>query len=174
MVHCDDNDPNTFTESVSGVNGIIAGYHQLPKKAAMDTSYYLEVVTGSDQGNKFPLAPGEQTIGRDRKNTICIGEDGRDVSRRHATLYVEAGNITITDNQSTNGTYINDVLQSESSLSIGDIIAFGDRGPRLKLISLDEHTISIESMFPEDQIPPALELDVYYRRINFEHSINRN
>ncbi|GMV88812.1 MAG: hypothetical protein AMXMBFR81_17430 [Chthonomonas sp.] len=55
--------------------------------------------------SRFPLHPGENTLGRKSDNDVCIPEPY--VSGRHALLVVENGEVSLTDVGSTNGTVLN-------------------------------------------------------------------
>lgn len=77
----------------------------------------------SQLGKKFPLAEGELSIGRDAGNTIVLDNDN--VSRRHAKLFVQNGNLVAQDLGSTNGTYCNDVEITEQVLRNGDFVKVG-------------------------------------------------
>jgi DNA-binding winged helix-turn-helix (wHTH) protein len=73
---------------------------------------------------RFPLAEGEQTIGRDADTGVCL-ESPR-VSRRHARLVVRGARATIEDLGSKNGTYISgERLDGPRELKPGDTIRIG-------------------------------------------------
>ncbi len=66
----------------------------------------------------------ELTIGRDVQNSLVLEFEG--VSRRHARLAKRDGVWWVHDNNSTNGTYVNDVLTRETPLRNGDRVKVGD------------------------------------------------
>jgi hypothetical protein len=67
----------------------------------------------------------EITIGRSRENEIVI--DDASVSRRHATLYINNNGYSITDHNSTNGTYVNgNRIHGSVSIQTNDIIKIGN------------------------------------------------
>ena len=72
-------------------------------------------------GTRFRLAQGNQiNIGRSPDGAICL-QEVPSVSRFHATVRYDRGDITIEDHESTNGTYINDRrVISRSILRSGD------------------------------------------------------
>ena len=73
---------------------------------------------------RFPLAEGEQTIGRDADNGVCL-ESPR-VSRRHARVVVRGARATLEDLGSKNGTFIGaDRLDGPRELTPGDTIRIG-------------------------------------------------
>ena len=84
------------------------------------------------------LGPDETTLGRSAENTFPL--DDMTVSRRHATVRMDArGLVTLTDEGSTNGTFLNGSrLDANRTVTIedGDRIQFGS-GVVLKLVRLD-------------------------------------
>ncbi len=77
-------------------------------------------------GKRVPLDGPlqELTIGRDVGNAVVLDYDS--VSRRHARLLRRDGQWWLIDNNSTNGTYVNDVASRETVLRNGDRIKIGD------------------------------------------------
>jgi hypothetical protein len=64
------------------------------------------------------------TIGRSKDNDITI--DDASVSRHHATIIQTASGIVISDNGSTNGTFVNgNRIHGEKALSTNDILKLG-------------------------------------------------
>ena len=64
------------------------------------------------------------TIGRSKENDIII--DDTSVSRHHATIIQTASGIVISDNGSSNGTFINGIrIQGECTLLPNDILKLG-------------------------------------------------
>jgi hypothetical protein len=84
----------------------------------------LTVTTGEGVGQKF-LLRADTRIGRERDNDIVL-TDPR-ISRHHATIGYEAGNWTITDLNSANGTLVNGIpIMAPQVLQDGDTISLGD------------------------------------------------
>jgi hypothetical protein len=86
--------------------------------------------SGSHRGLVYPIGPSGVKIGRDRtKNQIII--ENAIVSREHAWIGLEDGNVVIKDLNSQNGTYINSLeaarIQTEA-LKDGDVIFIGKNG----------------------------------------------
>jgi len=77
-------------------------------------------------GKRIQLdGPGlELTIGRDVQNSLVLEFEG--VSRKHARLVKRDGAWWVHDNNSTNGTYVNDTLTRETPLRNGDRVKVGD------------------------------------------------
>jgi hypothetical protein len=100
--------------------------------------YYLEIVRGIDLGKKYPLSEGAITIGRSDNNMIIFNQNELLVSNHHAVLYIYPGNFFIQDINSKNGTYLNDRRISINEVTLNDVIGFGEKGPRLKLLYTNE------------------------------------
>lgn len=70
------------------------------------------------------LGAGEHVLGRDPDVEVFLNHPG--VSRRHAVIRVSAGEATIEDLASKNGTFVGDeLLEGTRSLRDGDIIRVG-------------------------------------------------
>ena len=94
---------------------------------AMNTTRdaYLVQVRGPDLGRRLLLNDRQVTIGRDPDNTIVLKSDS--VSRVHARIEPSEGGHRVVDNQSTNGTYRNNVLiKGHEMLVSGDYVQAGD------------------------------------------------
>jgi pSer/pThr/pTyr-binding forkhead associated (FHA) protein len=99
--------------------------------------YYLEIIRGNDAGQRYLVPDGAVSIGRSSRNTIALPPGEKCVSGHHAVIYKSPERLLLNDFQSTNGTFVNDERIEERILTIGDIIGFGQGGPRLKLIVSD-------------------------------------
>lgn len=85
----------------------------------------LSVIAGNDKGKEFPLPEtGTLQIGRG-KDTDTHLQDLR-VSRNHCRVQVEGGRVLLVDNQSKEGTFVNDQKVDERQLRSGDKIRIGD------------------------------------------------
>ena len=84
----------------------------------------LRFISGTYQGGEFPLPEGgEIVIGRSSELDMVLVEDM--VSRRHAKISVEGGNIFLEDLGSTNGSFVNGEKISRTKLGEGDRILIG-------------------------------------------------
>jgi hypothetical protein len=94
----------------------------------------VAVTAGQDHGARFGLRGAEATIGRGPVMDIVL-TDPR-VSRRHAVLRRERGNLVVDDLGSTAGTAVNGVpIAAPTTLAPGDRVVLGDTeltvlGPR--------------------------------------------
>jgi diguanylate cyclase (GGDEF)-like protein len=97
---------------------------------------FLLVLAGPQIGDVFQLAPGRTLlIGRREDADVPIREDG--VSRRHATIHVDADEARLVDLESANGTFVDGVRIRETPLANGARIAIGG-ATLLKFVWTDE------------------------------------
>jgi len=90
----------------------------------------LVVHKGAETGERFYLEDGSYTVGRDPGSDIFLNDVT--VSRRHATIEVLGGQVSVADAGSLNGTYVNDVLVDAAPLRNGDALQVG----RFKMVFL--------------------------------------
>jgi pSer/pThr/pTyr-binding forkhead associated (FHA) protein len=87
----------------------------------------MKLIIEDDEGRKtvVPVVREEITIGRQDGNTIRLTE--RNVSRRHARLVKENGNLVIEDLGSYNGVRVNgEKIASPTAIKEGDLVEIGD------------------------------------------------
>lgn len=90
-----------------------------------EISVHLICTTGPHAGEVYQLKPGVTTIGRSSDNSFPISKD-KEASRRHAIIVYEASKFVIQDQNSLNGTFVNDQLIKEPRpLANGDVILIG-------------------------------------------------
>jgi Nif-specific regulatory protein len=113
----------------------------------------LVAIAGPMNGTVFPLPEREISIGREPYNQLCIRDPA--VSRRHCTIKSVSGMIKIVDQESLNGTYVNNLPVKDRILQHGDQLRIGaslfliltdekDTGPR-DTVRLDEDTVATSS-----------------------------
>jgi DNA-binding winged helix-turn-helix (wHTH) protein len=79
----------------------------------------------------LPLGEGENIVGRGEECALAL--DATTVSRRHARIVVQFGNVTVEDLNSTNGTFINDrPISATTPLKDGDQVSFGTAALRFR------------------------------------------
>ncbi|WP_320067568.1 FHA domain-containing protein [Micromonospora sp. RTGN7] len=84
----------------------------------------LTVAGGPMRGASFRLTARPQVIGR--ASTVDIAVDDPHLSRRHASVRLATGGVTLVDLGSTNGTWLNDRrIDGPEPLSDGDVIRLG-------------------------------------------------
>ncbi len=89
-------------------------------------------------GRAYPLAEGDNIIGRDPRSDIWLDADG--VSRRHAIIRVDSrnGRARLEDVGSTNGTFVGrTALETEVVLRDGDVIQVGTVDLTVRLWATD-------------------------------------
>ncbi|HVL52102.1 MAG TPA: FHA domain-containing protein [Actinomycetota bacterium] len=92
----------------------------------------LVVKKGPEAGTNFFLEKDVVTCGRDSASDIFL--DDVTVSRRHAEIRREAGEFTIVDSDSLNGTFVNRNRVDQAPLKNGDEIQIG----KFKLVIFTE------------------------------------
>lgn len=93
-----------------------------PVSAATPVVKNPRLVTAS--GDIFMIQEGNSTVGREGAALTLTGESS--VSRLHASLERSGDSITLSDNGSTNGTYLNGIkIDSPRVLNPGDTVQFG-------------------------------------------------
>jgi pSer/pThr/pTyr-binding forkhead associated (FHA) protein len=84
----------------------------------------LEIVEGSEAGRQLPL-DSVVDIGREPSLPLHLDQDTQ-VSRRHARIAQQGGQVVVEDLGSTNGTYVNDQpISAPRSLNPGDKVRIG-------------------------------------------------
>jgi pSer/pThr/pTyr-binding forkhead associated (FHA) protein len=99
-------------------------------------AYAIRVRTGPEEGEVYPLFENREiTVGRSPTNNIFVRD--KNVSRVHCQIVVNNGVVSLTDLQSTNGTFVNDERITECQLKANDEIRVGTT--LLGLEEMDEH-----------------------------------
>ncbi len=83
----------------------------------------LLVIQGVNQGARFQIDEETVTIGRGIQSKIRVLDT--EVSRMHATVHYAHGSFIITDQNSSNGTFVNGAAVSSRELTNGDQIQLG-------------------------------------------------
>src|SRR5262245_34117211 len=119
----------------------------------------FKLVIQDDEGKTtvVPLIRDEITIGRKEGNTIRLTE--RNVSRRHARILRNNGEVQIEDLGSYNGIRVNNARIAERvSLRVSDQVQIGDYKLYLKAEGLD--TVDQQQTMPIERIDSAMPTDV--------------
>jgi pSer/pThr/pTyr-binding forkhead associated (FHA) protein len=116
-----------FHEQQPGRN---SGYPVAPSNRNSDrtppvATHQTATVTGPDGSRYFLWPASPLTIGRDKNNVVSLPSDNL-VSRFHAVITSTAGQVTLRDLNSSNGTLVNDYPIKSVSLSDGDAITVGN------------------------------------------------
>lgn len=83
----------------------------------------LIVRKGIEVGERFYLEQPVVSVGRDPASDIFLNDVT--VSRAHAVLHLEGGQVRLEDVGSLNGTYVNDVIATDVVLNSGDLVQIG-------------------------------------------------
>jgi len=84
----------------------------------------LAAIAGKLKGAVFPITEEPVLIGRETAANLCIADPS--VSRRHSQIERDDGQFVITDLESLNGTFVNDVPVKRRPLAHGDRVRIGD------------------------------------------------
>lgn len=99
----------------------------------MSQALVLTVDGGPLAGTEFTLESGAATLGRDASCAIRFGPGETQVSRRHALVEATAEGFRLTDQRSTNGTWVDGQRVQTVLLRPGDVVGLGSQGPRLRV-----------------------------------------
>src|SRR3982751_6888340 len=89
----------------------------------------LRINSGTLAGQTYDLETGFMTIGRSDTCTVRFDpQTERIASKQHAFIEAKPDGYYVTDNQSTNGTFVNGQQVSSQKLNSGDGIQFGSNG----------------------------------------------
>jgi len=105
-------------------------------------TYAFKFISGKYQGGEFPIPDdGELIIGRASDLDLVLVEDM--VSRKHAKLMANGGQLSIMDLGSTNGTFVNGEKIKRADLKKNDRVLVGTS--ILKVILASEMTVGQEA-----------------------------
>jgi hypothetical protein len=93
------------------------------------STWTLKGIIGEFQGNTLHLTPPMMTVGRTHQNHIVISDTN--ISRHHATIFIEVEHLYIQDEGSRNGVLINDKRISKGikvTLKHNDRVFIGPHG----------------------------------------------
>jgi len=88
----------------------------------------IRFVSGTLSGQQFQIKPDGEFVGRDGSVAQIVISDPR-ISKRHLWIGVREGRVTIVDQGSRNGTFVNDPKSprvTEKSLNPGDVVILGE------------------------------------------------
>jgi RsiW-degrading membrane proteinase PrsW (M82 family) len=95
----------------------------------VDMKLRLKITSGTLSGQEFELENGFITIGRGEMCSVRFDPASeRIASKQHAFIEAKPDGFYITDNSSTNGTYVNGSRVDKAQLASGDNVQFGRNG----------------------------------------------
>jgi len=106
-------------------------------------------VESEGRRSRYVLRAGLNRVGRDAVNEIMI--ESEDVSRRHAELVVQDGQVIVRDLGSTNGTFVNGLKITRKSIQPGTSLCFGST--LAFLVEVDEEDARAGLLVAEDTSP---------------------
>jgi diguanylate cyclase (GGDEF)-like protein len=92
-------------------------------KAARPGEACIIVIYGPELGKRVQLGTAPFEIGRSSKNDLFLDQES--ISRHHARITFDGQQYWVADNNSTNGTYVNDEAVREQRLRDGDQVRIG-------------------------------------------------
>lgn len=107
----------------------------------------LVVLSGPYRGRRYPIRKERLKLGRDPTCDIQLEDEA--TSRVHAELVIENGTLSVQDNGSTNGTYVNDARVKHAELKNGDRVSVGDTVFQLQVARLSSRR-SPQVVFSEE------------------------
>lgn len=114
---------------MAGDQGMTVDLSRTVALTADDVAYgAIHFVSGPLSGQRFEIKPGGDFIGRDGGSSQIVIGDPR-ISKRHVWIGVKNGRVVIEDQNSRNGTFVNDPRSArvtETSLNPGDTVILGE------------------------------------------------
>ncbi len=128
------------------------------------------LIRGAPQGKRYELTKSSSFIGRDASADITVND--QNVSRKHAEIIKEGSTYKVRDNNSTNGTFLNDKqittealeLKKEDMIKIGNTILKFLPAGEIEIFyygSLEDaaHTDALTKIYNKGYIMEALEAE---------------
>jgi PAS domain S-box-containing protein len=115
----------------------------------------LKVLRGPQAEKYFDLKAGDNTVGRTDESDIILSSPG--ISKNHARFTVQGSTCSITDLDSSNGTFVNGIKIRHRILRMGDRISFHDIIVELSNFTGDDLN---HGAGPRPFAPPATEMQL--------------
>ena len=115
----------------------------------------LTIKSGSLGGRSFELTAGHLLIGRSANCSIRFDPMTETIaSSQHAFLEAKADGFYISDNNSTNGTYVNGQRAQNAKLASGDVLQFGTNGIEASVL-IEGSTVQVQAQSENATVPFA-------------------
>src|ERR1041385_3133759 len=124
----------------------------------------LAAISGKHKGAVFALDNDTLVIGRETAATVCLADAA--VSRRHSKIEKQDDGFVITDLESLNGTFVNDVPVKRRLLEHGDRVRIGDSQFLFLTHEGDSRSKSSDVRIEETQVISGSTV-----QIRFDHAI---
>jgi len=97
------------------------------ERQALQLQGNIEVYVNDQKLSTYPITDKPITIGRDPAKAVVVIQEPI-VSKLHCTIFSRGEEVLVKDNESTNGTYVNEKRISEQTLADNDTITLGRKG----------------------------------------------
>ena len=119
----------------------------------------IQINSGSLTGQSYELTSGHMSVGRSQHSTIKFDPlQEKIASKQHAFIEAKEDGFYITDNNSTNGTIVNNQKISIVKLTSGDLIQFGTEGITATVLIDSSHISQPQSSVQtfQQNLPPTM------------------
>ena len=114
------------------------------------------------------LRHGVNSIGRGLDNSIVVEDDARSLSRHHAEIQVTDTGLYVTDLNSSNGTFVNQLKIIQQKLNHGDFVQFGSVIFRLVNESQYDSSLVKDKKFPNSDLSILMRVSPEKSRVNMQ------
>ena len=129
---------------------------------------YIIQNQGTPQERVCDLIQGVNTVGRGLDNSIVVEDDARSLSRHHAEIQVTDKGLYVSDLNSSNGTFVNQIKIIQQKLTHGDLVQFGSVVFRLVYESQDRIQLSKEQELPTSGLSILMRVSPEKSRVNMQ------
>jgi adenylate cyclase len=129
---------------------------------------YIIQSQGTPHERICDLRHGVNTIGRGLDNSIVVEDDARSLSRHHAEIQVTDKGLYVTDLNSSNGTFVNQVKIIQQKLNHGDLVQFGSVVFRLFDESQSADNSAGQKVVPNSGISILMRVSPEKSRVNMQ------
>lgn len=127
----------------------------------------MTIESGSLAGQTFDLTSGFITIGRSDTCSVRFDPLAEKIaSKQHAFIEAKPDGFYITDNNSTNGTFVNGERIQTAKLNSGDVIQFGKNGNTARVVI--ETQSSFEQAAPPTVFQPAPDIGRFQNAASYQ------
>ena len=113
---------------IQGVTEDESGEQKVVARATRKLTGWLVSYTLDKMGVDYKIYEGQNTIGKDPKNSITISKDPS-ISGTHITILHKSGKFWASDEMSSNGSFLNNAeleIRKPYEMNDGDILKLGD------------------------------------------------
>lgn len=128
----------------------------------MQVKLRLKVIDGSLQGEERELLQGSLLLGRAAESDLRF-EGAASVSSRHASVLATSLGFEVLDQQSRNGTLLNEKKVTRATLTSGDVLQLAPDGPRMR-VTIEQGPLAVpvsEPAAPKREVSRAMAVTYY-------------